>query len=171
MFTVRQEQPADYAEVYELVAVSFATSAHADGTEPDYLNEVRTKSTFIPELSFVAQEPGGGIVGQIVLYRTAITTADGAVEALVLSPLCVHPRYFRRGIARLLVEHALARAAELGHSSVFLCGDPAIYSRLGFVPSFRYGVCHIQDPQAPWCMGRELIGGALAGVSGTIAIV
>jgi len=41
MMVIRQEQPADYDEVYRLVKASFATSTN-DG-EWDYLNEVRKK--------------------------------------------------------------------------------------------------------------------------------
>ncbi len=64
---IRQEQPDDYDEVYELVKMSFATSTNEG--EWDYLNEVRKKDTFIPELSLVAENDDGQLVGQIVLYK------------------------------------------------------------------------------------------------------
>ncbi|SFM40490.1 hypothetical protein SAMN03159341_13125 [Paenibacillus sp. 1_12] len=67
---IRQEKPSDYEEVYQLLRASFATSSHADGTEPDYLNEVRKKDTFVPELSLVAENEDGKLVGQVVLYET-----------------------------------------------------------------------------------------------------
>lgn len=88
---IRQEEITDYDEVYELVKVSFAASSHSDGTEADYLNEIRKKDTFIPELSLVAQDDKGKIIGQIVLYKTFITMSDKTVAELVLSPICVHP--------------------------------------------------------------------------------
>jgi len=53
--TIRQEIPKDYDDVYELVKVSFATSSHSDETTPDYLNQVRARNTFIPELSLVTE--------------------------------------------------------------------------------------------------------------------
>ena len=68
---IRQEKPADYSEVYELVKKSFATSTNEG--EWDYLNEIRKKETFIPELSLVAENDDGKLIGQIVLYRTEIT--------------------------------------------------------------------------------------------------
>ena len=71
---IRQEQPADYDEVYELVKKSFATSTNEG--EWDYLNEVRKKDTFIPELSLVAENDDGKLIGQIVLYKTIITALD-----------------------------------------------------------------------------------------------
>src|SRR5665647_3784052 len=76
---IRQEQYADYDEVYELVKTSFATSTNEG--EWDYLNEVRKKDTFIPELSLVAENDDGKLVGQIVLYKTCLLyTSDAADE-------------------------------------------------------------------------------------------
>jgi len=74
---IRQEVPSDYAEVYELVKISFATTTHPDETVAGYLNEVKTKDTFIPELSLVADDNNGKIVGQVVLYETDILTPMG----------------------------------------------------------------------------------------------
>jgi len=168
---IRQERPSDYAEVYELVKVSFATTSHSDGTEPDYLNDLRKKDVFIPELSLVAENDDGRLVGQIVLYRTDITTPEGTLTELVLSPICVHPDYFQRGIARAMIEEALNRAGGMGFRAVFLCGDPDIYGRLGFIPSYRYNIFHTNDKTADWSMVRKLYVGSLAGITGTIDIV
>jgi hypothetical protein len=52
---IRQEKTFDYDEVYELVKISFATNPGDDGTTPDYLNELRKKDVFIPELSLKRQ--------------------------------------------------------------------------------------------------------------------
>lgn len=72
--SIRQETPEDYDEVYELVKVSFATQNHTE--EPDYLNDVRKRDAFIPELSLVAQLESGQIIGQITLYKTNISCGD-----------------------------------------------------------------------------------------------
>jgi predicted N-acetyltransferase YhbS len=166
--TIRQETPADYAEVCELVKTSFATNVDDDGTTHDYLNKLRTKDTFVPDLSLVAEDDDGSIVGQIVLYKTFVTTDRGKVAELVLSPICVRPDRFRRGIARAMVEDAVRIAAKMGFDGVFLCGDPAIYGRLGFVPSKQYGIYHVKDKDAEWSMVRELYPGALSRITGTV---
>ncbi len=170
---IRQEKASDYNEVYELVKTSFATASHSDGTEADYLNGVRKEDAFIPELSLVALLDSGKIIGQIVLYQTKITMMEQELTELVLSPICVHPDYFRRGIARALIEQALAIAKAKGYTAVFLCGEPEIYRKLGFCPSYEYGIYHINDAErnAEWCMARELVDGALSGVTGTIDIL
>ena len=168
---IRQECPSDYDEVYRLVRRSFATAAHSDGTEADYLNEVRKKDAFIPELSLVA-ELDSKIIGQVVLYKTDITTSGGTITELVLSPICVHPDYFRQGIARAMVEQALRLAKNMGYTAVFLCGEPEIYRRFGFVPSYEFGIFHVMDPEqnAEWCMARELAEDALNRITGTVNI-
>jgi len=170
---IRQETPADYNEVSELIKVSFATNADDDGTTSDYLNEIRKTDAFIPELSLVAEAESGKIIGQIVLYETTIDTKNENITALLLSPICVHPDYFRKGIARSMVEKAFCTAKEMDYKAVFLCGEPKIYRKLGFKPSFEYSIFHISDEtkNAEWCMVYEFVDGALNGVSGMVDIV
>jgi predicted N-acetyltransferase YhbS len=170
---IRQEQSRDYTEVYELVKTAFAASSHSDGSEADYLNAVRKKDTFIPELSLVAEDETGKIIGQIVLYKTDVNKTGKTSAELVLSPICVHPDCFRRGIARALMERAFDIAKEMGYTLVFLCGEPEIYRKIVFVTTYKNNIFHITDVEknAEWCMARELVDGALADLSGTIDIV
>ena len=170
---IRQEQFSDHAEVYELVKAAFAAASHSDGTEADYLNEIRKKDTFIPKLSLVAECENGKIIGQIVLSKTSVTMSGKTITELVLSPICVHPDYFRRGIALALMERAFEIARKMKYAAVFLCGEPELYSKFGFVPTYGENIYHISDTEknAEWCMVRELIDGALSDVSGTIDIL
>ena len=168
---IREETPLDYEEVYALVAKAFATADHGDGTEQDYLNALREKEAFIPELSLVAQI-GDKIVGQIVLYQMQIECADRREVQLVLSPLSVHPDYFRQGIGTKLMEEGCRRALSSGYQAVFLCGDYAYYAKRGFTPTYKYGIYHKNDAgkTAAWCMVKELKEGYLADVQGLIDI-
>jgi len=167
---IRQEQPADYDEVYELVKKSFATSTNEG--EWDYLNEVRKKDTFIPKLSLVAENDDGKLIGQIVLYKTVITTPKKAYMELLLSPISVHPEFFCRGIARSMMKEAFQIAKRMGYSAIFLCGEPSFYHKFGFKPTYEFEIYHIADKnkKAEWCMALELSPGALAGKAGTIDI-
>jgi len=168
---IRQEKPSDYDEVYELLKISFGTTSN--DAEWDYLNEVRKKDSFIPELSLVAQNDDGKIIGQIVLYKTKIFTKDKEYTELLLSPVCVHPDYFRRGIARSLIKESFRIATGLGYKAVFLCGEPEIYRKLGFAPTYEYNIFHVTDEskKAEWSMVYELIKGSLKNISGTIDTV
>jgi predicted N-acetyltransferase YhbS len=167
---IRQEQHKDYDEVYELVKKSFATSTNEG--EWDYLNEVRKKDTFIPELSLVAENDDGKLIGQIVLYKTDITTSDNVYIELLLSPISVHPDFFCRGTARAMMSEAFRIAKDMGFTAIFLCGNPDFYHKFGFRASCEYGIFHVADKtkKAEWCMALELTPCALAGKAGTINI-
>jgi len=169
---IRREKPSDYDEVYELVKISFAANSDDDGTTPDYLNEIRKKDVFIPELSLVAENDDGKIIGQIVLYKMFINTQNKNITELLLSPICVHPDYFRRGIARAMAEESFRIAKGMGYKAVFLCGESVIYRKFGFKPTFEYNIFHIDDvsKNAEWCMAFELVEGALKDISGTVDI-
>ena len=170
---IRQEKLSDYNEVYELVKLSFSTNIDDDGTTHKYLNQLRVKDTFIPELSLVAENEHGKIIGQIVLYKTDITTSNGKITELLLSPISVHPDFFRRGIARAMINESFIIAKRIGFKAVFLCGDPELYKKFGFIPSYKHNIYHISDESknAEWSMVYELEKGGLNGIYGTIDTV
>ena len=135
---IRQETPADYAEVYELVKISFATSTNEG--EWDYLNEVRKKAAFIPELSLVAENDDGRLVGQIVLYKTMKEAFQIAQELGYTAVfLCGDPQFYHRFGIRGSYEFGIYHVADKSR-----CGE--------------------------WCMALELKEGALSGITGTIDI-
>jgi len=165
---IRQEMPDDHIEVNELVDTAF-TTVHPDADDvADYLIEVRKKDTYIPELAFVAALPGGRIVGQVTLYKTDIVTETGRITQLVLSPICVHPDFFRKGIAREMIIYALSKAKETGYIAVFLQGNPRFYEKFGFEPACKYGIYHEKDADrnAEYFMVHVLTPGGLDGISG-----
>ena len=66
---------------------------------------------------------------------------------------------------------ALDRARAMGYGAVFLGGNPKLYGRFGFEPSYKYGINHVKGignrAYANGCLVCELQPGALDGVSGT----
>lgn len=75
---------------------------------------------------------------------------------------------FGRGIARAMTKEAIGKAKEMGFGAVFLCGNPDIYAKLGFVPTYRYNIYHKADALAEWSMVQELYTGSLDAICGTI---
>lgn len=132
---LRQETPADYGAVYQLVAEAFATAEHADGTEQDLVAALRKSGAFIPELSIVA-EIGNGLAGHILFTRAAV----GGDEVLVLAPLAVRPKYQRQGVGSALIARGHEIAAELGYSYALVLGSETYYPRAGYVPAERFGI-------------------------------
>jgi predicted N-acetyltransferase YhbS len=50
-------------------------------------------------------------------------------------------------------------------------GDPAFYSRFGFMSSVLFGIKHVPMISEQYVMVRELSTGALTGVTGTVTFI
>ena len=129
---VRPGRPGDAAAVREVVATAFGS----DGTAVADLVEALEQRP--GGASYVA-ESDGRVIGHVHVSWSWLDAPGRLVDVLVLSPLSVAPERQRRGVGRLLVARAVAAADELGAPLLFLEGDPAYYSRLGFGPAAALG--------------------------------
>lgn len=130
--TIRRQLPENAASVHDVLARAFNREPEVGDLE-DALAR-RSDST-----GYVAVRDGR-VVGHVRLTRGWIDAEARLVEVLVLSPLSVAPDLQRRGIGRALVQRAIAEAERAGSPAVFLEGDPAYYSRLGWQPASELGV-------------------------------
>ncbi|PZF95847.1 GNAT family N-acetyltransferase [Micromonospora deserti] len=100
-------------------------------------------------LSLVAEE-AGEIVGHVMFTHGLLDAPRRLAPVQVLSPLAVHPEHQHRGIGSALVRRGLHLLDGRGVPLVFLEGDPAYYSRLGFRAGgehgFRKPSLRIPDP-------------------------
>ncbi|MEO1748667.1 MAG: N-acetyltransferase, partial [Pseudomonadota bacterium] len=70
------------------------------------------------------------VVGHIAFTKCAV----GSDEAVfLLGPLAVSPKLQRKGLGKKLIELGLSDLAARNASMVFVLGDPAYYSRSGFL--------------------------------------
>ena len=103
------------------------------------LRDLFTHPAGIDGAGIVAKD-GEQIVGFVMLSVGLLDTFERNIRIGVLGPLGVDPEHQRQGIARALVQ-ALVEAAEIRNLPVvFLEGDPAFYSRVGFEPAKKYGM-------------------------------
>ena len=70
--TIRQESPQDHTTIYKLIRAAFASVEDSDHSEQDLVERLRHSSSFIPELSLVAETGRGELVGHILLTRIRI---------------------------------------------------------------------------------------------------
>jgi putative acetyltransferase len=89
-------------------------------------------------LALVAED-AGHIVGHVMFTRSLLDAPRRLVEVRVLSPLAVEPAHQGRGIGAALVRRGLQIIDDGQVPVVFLEGDPAYYSRFGFVPGGTLG--------------------------------
>ncbi|GGK50965.1 GNAT family N-acetyltransferase [Nocardia camponoti] len=137
---IRREKPEDAAAIAEIHRQAFAPHyaddpAVIEPPEVDLVAKLRADEAWMPTLSFVASRYDR-IVGHVTLTRAGI----GPFPVLALGPLGVLPGYQKSGIGSALVHAALGAADALDQPIIGLVGDPAYYSRFGFVPGSRLGI-------------------------------
>ncbi len=92
----------------------------------------------------------------------------GGVPALLLGPLAVDAKHRSLGIGAMLMDKAMARAADLGHRAVILIGDAPYYARFGFSRDYTRGLIMPGPVEAARFLGLELREGALQSAQGLV---
>ena len=139
---IRLERPEDYREVEHLVREAL-WNVYAPGCCEHYiLHRLRQDPCFVRSLSYVVEDQGR-LVAQIA-YAKGIYRPDkgGEQELLLFGPVGVLPEEQGKGYGSALIRFTLERAQELGWPGVVITGNPAYYSRFGFVPASRHGIYH-----------------------------
>jgi predicted N-acetyltransferase YhbS len=163
---IRQENPADYPIVFDLIKESFKNEEHTDHREHFLVERLRTSDGFVPELSLVAAIDGE-VVGYILLTKVKIIGKE-VVESLAMAPVAVLPEYQNQGIGGKLIVAAHNKAKELGFESVIVLGHEGYYPKFGFKLAESFGIKPPFDVPSENFMAMELVDGALEGVEGVV---
>ena len=135
--TIRPAREEDFPAVYELVKTAFRTARVSDGTEQDFVEELRRREGFCLEL---VAEWEGVLTGHVMLTKTEVPCPTGEDpqywKFLMLTPLSVRLEDRGRGLGGALMREA-ARRAEA--NAIFLIGDPDYYGRYGLVNAVEFG--------------------------------
>lgn len=115
-------------------------------------------------LAFAAMDDGE-LVGTVRLWHVQAGTAG---PALLLGPLGVAASRQGQGVGSLLMRHALAEAARLGHKAVLLVGDAPYYARFGFSDRYTGALVMPGPVERARFLGHELAPGALIGARGPV---
>ena len=166
---IRLENINDHREVENLVRESFWNVYRPGCTEHFVLHVLRDDPAFIRELDFV-MERGGQIIGQNMFMKTVIEADDGRViDVLTMGPICITPELKRKGYGKILLDHSIERAAELGFGAVLFEGNIAFYGKSGFDYAEKFGIRYHDLPEgadASFFLCKELIPGYLSGITG-----
>jgi predicted N-acetyltransferase YhbS len=156
--TIHAETRFDISARERLLDAAFGPARFAKTSE-----RLRDGRIAAEGLAFTARADGR-LVGTVRLW----SIVAGGVPALLLGPLAVCASHEGRGVGSLLMRHALAEAARLGHRAVILVGDAPYYARFGF------GRAPVADLMLPGpvdpdrFLGLELAPGALAAAHGLV---
>ena len=163
MLNIRNERELDYQIVEDITRKAFY-NVYVPGCMEHYLVHImRGHEDFIPELDFVI-ELDGQIVGNIMYTKAKLTDEGGTEKEIVtFGPVSILPKYQRKGYGKMLIEHSLKRAAELGYEAVVIMGSPANYVGSGFQCCRKYNICVEKEKYPAAMLVKELKPGALDG--------
>ena len=141
MLNIRNEKETDYKLVEDITRKAFY-NMYIPGCVEHYLVHImRGHEDFIPELDFVL-ELDGKVIGNIMYTKAELTDEEGSKKEIVtFGSVSVLPEYQRNGYGKMLIEHSLNRAAELGYEAVVIFGSPSNYVSSGFKCCKKYNVC------------------------------
>lgn len=141
LLNIRNEEPGDYETVENLVRDAFYNLYQPGCVEHYLVHTMRNHKDFIRELDFVL-EWNGKVIGCIMYTKATLTDVDGTVKnILTFGPLCIEPKYQRKGYGKLLIQYSLEKAASMGYDIVVIFGMPSNYVSSGFVSCKKYNVC------------------------------
>ncbi|MBR1985611.1 MAG: N-acetyltransferase [Mogibacterium sp.] len=166
---IRLENKGEYREVENLIRESFWNVYRPGCSEHYVIHVLRDAPAFVKELDFV-MEKDGALIGQNMFMKTVINADDGRdIEVLTMGPICITPELKRRGYGKILLDHSLEKAAELGFGAVLFEGNIDFYGKSGFDYARKFGIRYHDLPEGAddsFFLCRELIPGYLDGVTG-----
>ena len=163
MIIIRNETKNDYKEVEKITREAFY-NLYIPGCVEHYLVHImREHEDFIPELDLVI-ELDGEIIGNIMYTKAKLVDGKGnKKDILTFGPLCILPKYQRKGYGKKLLEESFKRAIKMGYDTIVIFGSPSNYVSSGFKSCKKYNICMEKDVFPTAMMVKELIPNNLDG--------
>ena len=152
---LREIQNEDYKLVEEVITKAFEQSNHGHNGEATLVETIRELPTYNRELEIVALIDND-IVGHGVLSEAVVKNDINDLKGLVLAPLSVAPDYQNQGIGSHVLLELEKRAKEMEHAFITILGDPAFYSRFGYVPAKNFHVSSPLDVPSEYLLMKKL---------------
>ena len=166
---IRLEKTEDHRAVEELVREAFWNVYRPGCSEHYVIHVLRDDPAFVKELDFV-MEKSGRLIGQNMFMRTVIEADDGRViPVLTMGPIGITPELKRQGCGRMLLDHNLEKAREMGFGAVLFEGNIGFYGGSGFDYASKFGIRYHDLPEGAddsFFLCQELIPGYLDGITG-----
>lgn len=169
---IRPEREEEYREVENLVREAFWNVYRPGCLEHYVLHQLRNDPAFVKELDLV-MEKDGQLIGQNMFMQAVIKADDGRdIPIMTMGPICIAPEYKRQGYGKILLDHCLEKAAELGCGALCFEGNIDFYGKSGFTFARNFGIRYHDLPEGAddsFFLCKELIPGYLNGISGEYA--
>ncbi|MFV0293467.1 MAG: GNAT family N-acetyltransferase [Paracoccus sp. (in: a-proteobacteria)] len=128
MTLIRPEQPEDESAITTLTTLTFETAPHSDGREAAIIERLRAAGALL--LSLVAVR-SNRIIGHVAFSPVVISGKDHGW--IGLGPVSVTPDQQSGGIGSSLIRSGLTQMQATGYKGCVVLGEPAYYTRFGFV--------------------------------------
>ncbi|MCX7300326.1 MAG: N-acetyltransferase [Rhodobacterales bacterium] len=125
---IRPERPEDIGQIDNLTAAAFAPMPFSDGSEPAIIRALRRDGMLTLSLVAAADDR---ILGHAAF--SPVTVGEVSQRWYGLGPIAVAPGHQRQGIGTALMTTGLQHLRTIGALGCALIGDPAYYSRHGFI--------------------------------------
>jgi len=159
---LRPEMPDD------LPGIRFVEeSAFSHHTEAELMDLARARGKTI--LSMVAVQDGC-VRGHVLFTPITFDPPCPGCRCLGLGPIAVQSEHQRKGIGSRLMRAGLDHVRRLDYMLVVLLGDPAYYSRFGFMPAGAFGLSSDYGDSDEFQV-LELRPGVLTGMAGKIKYI
>ena len=168
-YLIRLETPADHAEVEYLVRESFWNVYRPGCLEHYVLHCLRNNKDFVPELDFV-MEKDGRIIGQNIFVKAVICADDDRhIPIMTMGPICIANDLKRKGYGKILLDHSIEKAKQMGAGALCFEGNIDFYGKSGFTFASEFGLRYQGLPEgadASFFLCKELIPGYLSSITG-----
>lgn len=129
MIHIRPERPADIPAIHALTDVAFAPMPYGDGTEAHSIDLMRKDGDLLASLVATKEDV---VLGHIA-FSPMQSIGGTQTNWVGLGPISVDPAHQHTGIGSALIHAGLAQMRAAGYPGCALIGNPAYYSRFGFV--------------------------------------
>lgn len=164
--SIRSEESKDYRRVEEIAREAFWNLYFPGCHEHYVIHKMRGHKDFINELTFLI-EVDGQIAGAIFYTHSKIVSRDGKeYKTISFGPVFISPEYHRRGLGKMLIEHSIRVAKEMGHRAILTLGYPYHYEPYGFLGAKKYNISMEDGNFYKGLLALPLYEGALNHISG-----
>lgn len=139
---IRSEQIKDFHSISVVNAITFTYSFGMG--EVSLVSVLRNRKEFDSDLSLVA-ELNEKIIGHILFTPQRIRVNEKILDAVIVGPLAVLPKFRNQGVGSQLIREGHKRAEQKDYQMSILIGHPTYYPRFGYQTKM-WGSHHIQIP-------------------------
>lgn len=168
-YVIRLERKEEYRKVEELARESFWNVYRPGCLEHYLLNQLRKNTDFVKELDFV-MEKDGELIGQNVFVKAIVKADDNRdIPIMTMGPICIAPKFQRKGYGKILLDYSIAKAASLGCGALCFEGNIDFYGKSGFTFARNFGIRYHglpEDADDSFFLCKELTNGYLDGITG-----